>query len=216
MEEYYRERASGYEEIYRRDDPARRKELGRIAQAMKKYMSGRRVLEVACGTGFWTEKLSVVAAGIVGVDLSLEMLELARRKRYKCPVDFVVGDSYCPPFKRESFDACLAGFWFSHVPKHKICEFFEGLLSILGGGSRVFMADNVFVPGVGGELIKKVGDVDSYKLRRLGDGREFLVVKNYYSAAELGDVLSPFARDFSAEGNVWFGDCYWYAFFELR
>ncbi len=216
MEEYYGNRASEYEEVYRRDDPVRQKELGRIARVMKRYLRGKRVLEVACGTGFWTEKLSAVAAGIVGVDVSREMLELAKRKRYVCPVDFVIGDSYCSAFKRGSFDACVAGFWFSHVPKQRVGEFFEGLRSVLAGGSRVFLFDNVFVPGVGGELVRKTGDVDSYKLRRLGEGREFLVVKNYYSAAELVDVLGPFARDFSVESNVWFGDCYWYAFFESR
>jgi ubiquinone/menaquinone biosynthesis C-methylase UbiE len=214
MEEYYRKRALEYEEIYRRDDPARRKELRRIADVAKVHLDDKRVFEVACGTGFWTEKVSEVTDGIVGLDVSREMLGLARKKRYGCEVDFVVGDCYCPSFRQGWFDGGLANFWFSHVPKRRIGGFLRGLRSVLGEGSVVFMADNVHVPSVGGEFVRRSCEIDSYRLRRLRSGREFLVVKNYYSVEMLVDVLSPFAREFSSD-NVWFGDCYWYVFFEF-
>jgi SAM-dependent methyltransferase len=215
MEEYYRKRALEYEEIYHRKDPAKQKELAIIADAAKEHLKGKDVFEVACGTGFWTHKVSEVAEKIVGIDVSREMLDLAKKKRYVCEVDFVVGDSYCPAVKKGSFSGGLANFWFSHVPKSRVDAFLKSLVAVLRRGSIVFMADNVYVPGVGGELVRKSGDVDTYKLRRLRDGGEFLVVKNYYSAEMLADVLGSFARGFSLDGNVWFGDCYWYVFFEL-
>jgi len=93
--------------------------------------------------------------------------------------------------------------------------FLRSFGSVLGKGSVVFMADNVYVAGVGGELVAEDGDVNTHKLRRLGDGSEFLVVKNYYTVDVLVDVLSPYAREFSSD-NVWFGKYYWYVFYEVR
>lgn len=215
MEEYYRKRAVGYEEIYHREDPVRQKELALIADAAREHLRDRDVFEVACGTGFWTQKVSEVANRIVGVDISREMLDSAKKKRYACDVDFVVGDSYCPALGRGSFSGGLANFWFSHVPRGRVDESLKSMGFVMVKGSVVFMADNVFVFGVGGELVRKNGDVDTYKLRRLNDGSEFLVVKNYYSREMLVDVLNPFAKELSSD-NVWFGDCYWYVFFEFR
>jgi len=214
VDEYYGKRASEYEEIYRRDDPVRQRELAVIVDAVRKHLAGKRVFEVACGTGYWTEIASEVATSIVGVDFSREMLAVARSKRYGCDVDFVVGDAYCPSFRRGSFGAGLAGFWFSHVPRVRVDSFLSGFCSVLGSGSVVFLADNVFVAGVGGELVEKSGEVDTFKLRRLRGGSEFLVVKNYYSREELVDLLSPYARGLMSD-NVWFGEDYWFVFFEV-
>lgn len=215
MEEYYRKRALEYEAIYHRDDPVRREELNRIADAARVCLRKKCVLEIACGTGFWTQIVSEVADRVVAVDVSREMLDVARKKKYVCEVDFVVGDSYCPAFKEAWFGGGLATFWFSHVPKSKIDVFLRSYGSVLGKGSVLFMVDNVYVAGVGGELVAKGGEINTYKLRSLGDGSEFLVVKNYYSVDMLVDFLSPYAKEFSSD-NVWFGKHYWYVFCELR
>ena len=50
--EYYRRRAGEYEEIYEWRDPHRQEEQELIGDAIIESMRGRRVLEVACGTGY--------------------------------------------------------------------------------------------------------------------------------------------------------------------
>ena len=63
MQNYYNRRAAEYEQIYRRDDPARQAELSSLTLAMQQTLAGRRVLELACGTGFWTERAAAYHHG---------------------------------------------------------------------------------------------------------------------------------------------------------
>ena len=46
---YYAARAAEYEKVY--DKPERRDDLERLHEIVPAYFDGRRVLEVACGTG---------------------------------------------------------------------------------------------------------------------------------------------------------------------
>jgi hypothetical protein len=68
------------------------------------------------------------------------------------------------------------------------------------------MADNVYIPGVGGELVTQSGSEDSFKVRKLADGSRHLVLKNYYGEEEIRRVLSLCTVDLS----VHLGNCYWW------
>ncbi len=214
MEDYYRRRAEEYEEIYHRDDPVRQEEQTKIANAVKETLRGRRVLEIACGTGYWTQFLSETAQSIVATDVVQEVLEIAKRKQYKCPVSFRIEDAYNLSFETNSFDGGLANFWFSHIPKDRIDSFLKDFHRVLQNGSRVFIADNVYIPGIGGELVIKEGDKNTYKLRKLKNGSKNLILKNYFSVEELVKIFSRDVKGFSRE-NVVYGNCFWYITYEL-
>ena len=215
MEEYYRRRAEEYEEIYHRDDPVRLEELNRMAKTLKETLKGKRVLEIACGTGYWTQILSETAQSIIAIDIAQEMLKIAKRKHYECPVSFSKEDAYHLSFEGSSFNGGLTNFWFSHIPKDRIGSFLQGFHRILQSRSRVFMADNVYIPGVGGTLMVKKEEEDMYKLRRLKDGSEHLVLKNYFSIEELMEIFSKYDNEFCRD-NVFYGKCFWYLFYEVR
>ena len=215
MEDYYRRRAEEYEEIYYRDDADRQEEQKKIANKLKETLTGRRVLEIACGTGYWTQFLSKTAQSIVATDIVQEVLEIAKRKQYKCPISFLKEDVYNLSFEDNSFNGGLANFWFSHIPKDRIDPFLKGFHRLLQTGSKVFIADNVYIPGVGGELIKKEGKENTYKLRRLKDGSENLVLKNYFSTNKLLKIFSKHVKRFSGE-NVFYGNYFWYITYELE
>jgi len=215
MEDYYRRRAEEYEEIYHRDDPDRQEEQRKIANKLKETLRGKRVLEIACGTGYWTQFLSETAQSIVATDVVQEVLEIAKRKHYGCPVSFRIENAYNLSFEEDSFNGGLANFWFSHIPKDKIDSLLKGFHRILQSESRVFMAENVYIPGVGGKLIKKEGDKNTYKLRKLKDGSENLVLKNYFSTNELLNIFSKHVKRFNRE-NIFYGNCFWYITYELR
>jgi ubiquinone/menaquinone biosynthesis C-methylase UbiE len=217
MEEYYRRRAKGYdEEIYQtRADPARQEELQSIADVSKEALKARRVLDVACGTGHWTEIVSETAQSIVGTDIAKEMLEIAGKKQFKCPVSFCRADAFNLPFKNYSFNGGMADFWFSHIPREKIESFLEDFHRLLKSGSLVLMADNVYIAGIGGEFVKKEGDANTYKRRKLGDGSQHLVLKNYFSRDELAEIFAKHARGFGRK-NVFYGKYYWHLFYELK
>jgi ubiquinone/menaquinone biosynthesis C-methylase UbiE len=121
LRRYYDERANVYDDMYMRSDPVWRRELEAVADAMSKAISGRRILEVACGTGFWTEIAARAAVHVVAVDASERMLAIARkRKTSSDKVEYVLGDAYALADVHGVFDAGLANFWFSHVPKARI------------------------------------------------------------------------------------------------
>lgn len=76
-----------------------------------------KILDLGCGTGVWSEKLAAVGHTVVGVDISLKMLEAAAKK--KTPTkDFslVAGDIESLPFKKGTFDLCFVGGVLHHFP----------------------------------------------------------------------------------------------------
>ena len=215
MEEYYRRRAKEYEQIYYRSDPRWQKELRPIGDTLEEKLRGKRVLEIACGTGYWTQFLSEAARTIVATDAVQEMLEIAKKKQYKCPVSFCREDAYNLSFEDGSFDGGLANFWFSHVPRSRIDSFFEEFHRVLKSGSRVFIADNVYIAGIGGKLVAKEGNENTYKLRTAKDGSEDLILKNYFSVDELIKIFCGYAKKFGRE-NVSYCNFFWFVHYDLK
>jgi SAM-dependent methyltransferase len=208
---YYAARAAEYERIYRRDDPVRQAEQLQLERAMQEALRDLCVLEVACGTGFWTERLAGHAAHVTAVDAAPETLEIARSKPVPAlSVTFQIGDAYNLGFAAE-FTGGLGNFWLSHVPKARIPAFLHQFHACLKPGARVFMADNVFHAGVTtGRPIVKPGLEDNFAERFLEDGSRFEIVKNYFSPAQLEEI---FAGQQRLEIHV--GTCFWWVSYEL-
>ena len=216
MEGYYRKRAREYEEeFYRGSNSVRQKELESIADASQEVLKARTVLDVACGTGYWIEIVSETAQSIVGTDIAEEMLEIAKQKQFRCPVSFCKADVFDLPFRNSAFNGGMADFWFSHIPRERIVSFLQDFHRLLKSKSMVFMADNVLIPGIGGEFIKREDDMNTYKLRKLRDGSEHLILKNYFSAEELVRIFDRYTRGFSKQ-NIFLGQYFWYLFYELK
>src|SRR4051812_18647693 len=175
--DYYSQRAPEYEEIYQRDDAERRDELTQIAKLLRQTFAAKHVLEVACGTGFWTRVIAEVAANVLAVDASAEMLKLAQRKM---PSDSTARFELCDAYNLErlsgDFDAGLAVFWISHVPRGRLDEFVGQFHRKLRPGAVVVMADNMNVPGVGGEFVSSADSADTCKVRELKDGSKHCVI----------------------------------------
>lgn len=72
-----------------------------------------RVLDLACGTGDLLFAAAGKARTAVGLDITLRMLQLARRKRM---VPVVNGDMLALPFPSESFTVVTTGYGLRNVP----------------------------------------------------------------------------------------------------
>ena len=172
------------------------------------------MLEVACGTWWWTRILSESASSIVATDLGYEVMEIAKEKKYGCPVTFKREDAYNLSFEDDSFDGGLAFSWFSHIPHNLIDTFLDEFHRVLAEGSRVFIADNAYIQGIGGEPVGKEEDPNTYKIRFLKDGGVFTIVKNYFSLEDLVKIFGRHVEGFS-ENNVIHGKCFWYVDYVL-
>ncbi|HEY1794072.1 MAG TPA: class I SAM-dependent methyltransferase [Opitutaceae bacterium] len=181
---YYGRRAAEYERIYAR--PERQADLGRLQAAVADGFRGRDVLEISCGTGFWTQSIAPVARSVVGLDLSPEVLEIARAKAWDAGrVEFMEADSYALPDLGRKFTAAFAGFWWSHVPRRRLGAFLTGLHSRLQHGATVMFIDNRHVAGSSTPVSRVDDHGDSFQNRRLDDGSIHEVLKNFPSEAEL-------------------------------
>ena len=206
--DYYRRRAPEYESIYFRPDEKRLYELEDMARAMRDWLRGRDILEIAAGTGWWTVHGASVAKSMTATDINEETLAIAKLK----PLDhvrFEVADAFNLQALEGHFNGCLSCFWLSHVPRARIPEFFQGVHRRLGAGSRVFMADNLYDPNVGGVLIEEPGSADTYKIRTWSDGSKHKILKNYFSETQLRGYLNGMQNV-----QVHFGPSYWWIQYE--
>jgi SAM-dependent methyltransferase len=193
MEAYYAQRAAEYENIYAK--PERQADLARMRSDIPALFEGRRVLEIACGTGYWTPLIAARAASVVALDYNEETLAIARTKAYPGGnVDFVRGDAYALPEWKQNFSGCYAGFWWSHVPLPRLDAFLRGLHQRLEAGAVVAFMDNRYVEGSSTPLSRRDADGNTYQSRRLADGSTHEVLKNFPTPRELRERLGADAR----------------------
>jgi SAM-dependent methyltransferase len=169
---------------------------------LRAVVRGRRTLEIACGTGFWTALAAEAAAEIVACDTSPAMLALAgERLAAARNVALVAADAYRLDGVGRGFEAAFALQWLSHVPQRRLHEFLENLHSRLRPGAVVFLADN---KPVRGSPEARPGTSDTFERRAVRDGRRFEIVKNYPTRAELETLLAPFTDDLTfVDGEYW-------------
>jgi demethylmenaquinone methyltransferase/2-methoxy-6-polyprenyl-1,4-benzoquinol methylase len=186
---YYAARAGEYERIY--DKPERQADLARLRQLLPDYFAGRTVLEIACGTGYWTQVIAPVARKVTATDINPETLEIARSKHFPPDrVRFDVADVNDLPPEYHGFTGAFAGFWWSHVPRVGRRAFVETLHRALSPGAVVVILDNRFVEGSSTPISRVDADGNSYQCRPLADGSEHIVLKNFPTEAELLGEIS--------------------------
>ncbi len=191
--EYYRARAPEYEQIYYRDNPERRREIADEAAFLRQLVRGKEVLDVACGTGYWTQVMSGVADDIIAFDISIEMLREARKKTYPKPVRFVIGDMHRLPFQPHCFDILSVGFWFSHQPRQEYRQLFEQLKLLLKPQGKIWMIDNnPPAEGTANTSVRVDSFGNNYKRRYLDNGKEFVILKNYFEESQLQEIFQPY------------------------
>nr|VFK22406.1 MAG: Methyltransferase domain-containing protein [Candidatus Kentron sp. LPFa]VFK35324.1 MAG: Methyltransferase domain-containing protein [Candidatus Kentron sp. LPFa] len=113
-------------------------------------LSGKSILDLACGEGHYTRKFKQKgAAQVVGVDISEKMIELARQEEKRKPLDieYIIRDA------RElgeigKFDRVVAAYLLNYAQtKEQLFEMCQGIYANLKPGGRfVTMTDNVEQP----------------------------------------------------------------------
>ena len=125
MKDYYAARAKEYDKIYTK--PERQQDLRAIEHWLPSKFAQCDVLEVAAGTGYWTQFIAPTAKRLVALDASQETLSIAQTRPGCASVDWVVGDAYDMSLGEQKFDAVFAGFWFSHIPLEKLPGYLSDL-----------------------------------------------------------------------------------------
>ena len=189
---YYAARASEYDSVYRK--PERQADLRQIEAWLPDVLADRSVLEVACGTGYWTQFYAPRSKRVVAVDCAPETIAIARPRVPPDTVAFVVGDAYDLAAMPGPLDAGFAGFWWSHVPRERIAAFLCAFHAALEPGATVVLLDNRFVAGSSSPISETDAAGNTYQTRTLSDGSTHRVLKNFPAEPELLSALAPFSR----------------------
>ena len=144
MKAYYATRAPYYDDVY--EQPERREDIARLRQLLANRFAGRQVVEVACGTGYWSQHIAPAAAGLVATDALAEPLEMARQRPACAAVRFRQVDAYALPPDLGRFNAAFAGLWLSHVPVRRRRTFFASLHRVLQPGGVLAISSLMFFP----------------------------------------------------------------------
>ena len=203
MREYYAARAPIYDEVYRR--PERQADLDELRRRVAEWFADRSVLEVACGTGYWTQFIAPVAARMTATDAVAEPLAFARRRPGVQQVSFVDADAYALPQSLGSFDAAFAGLWISHVPVGRRREFLAGVHARLVAGARVVLVDNTEAQCERLPISERDAAGNTYQQRVLPDGTAHRVLKNFPAEDELRAMVDGLG----VHARYWRGVHFW-------
>lgn len=194
MRAYYAQRAATYERVYFK--PERQADLRAMEAAMPALFAGRHVLEIACGTGWWTLHGARDAASWLATDLEPETMAVARAKPLPPSVRFATADAYTlAELGTQRFDAAFAGCWWSHVPLARLPAWLATLHARLEPGARVVMLDNSYVQASSTPISRTDADGNTYQQRTLDDGSSHEVLKNFPTPEAAIAALGPRARD---------------------
>ncbi len=192
--DYYARRAAEYEQIYQK--PERQIKLALLKAYLIKLLAGRDVLEVACGTGYWTAHLAPFTRSMLATDASAEVLDVAQAKAYPPNrVRFEQADAYALDTVTGDFNGGFAGFWWSHIQKSRQADFLKSFHGRLQSGATAVLIDNQYVEGSSTPISGTDEDGNTYQDRRLADGSRHRVLKNFPTEAELRGVVGEAGAD---------------------
>ena len=205
MRTYYAQRASQYERVYQK--PERQTDLRTMEAWLPSQFSGRRVLEIASGTGWWTAHGARDCAHWLATDLNPETMAVAQTKPVPPgKVEFAIVDAYTlDGLGDRRFDAVFAGCWWSHVPRPRLPAWLDLLHRRLEPGARVVMLDNSFVQTSNLPISRRDTEGNTYQQRTLDDGSVHEVLKNFPTSEEAIAAIGPRARrpEWITHGHYW-------------
>ncbi len=190
---YYAACAPQYDRIY--DRPERQNDIRRLRELLTELLAGRRVLELACGSGYWTQHIAQVARSLLAIDSSEELLKLAAvRLRGFSNTALLIDDAFSLANIEGTFDAGFAAFWWSHIPKLHLPAFLDALAAKLQPGALIIFADHRFVEGSSTPLCRTDDEGNTYEQHRLGDNSLHEVLMNYPTRQEIEELIRPRCR----------------------
>ncbi len=189
--EYYAARALVYDETAGYTDPEAEQLRVPIKARYREMFSGHDVLEIACGSGYWTQVIGEVANSVLATDINSSLVSIAKdRCKHLSNVQFETTDAYTLDGVRTGFSAALGIWWWSHIPKAQIRPFLSVLHSRLAPGALVLFVDQLPYEG---QARRQDPDGNTLEQRSLPDGRSFEIVKNFPTEEEVKNVLRDIA-----------------------
>jgi SAM-dependent methyltransferase len=201
MVDYYEARAPEYDDWYLRSgryargavhDAAWNAELDAAGRWLDALPWTGEIVDLAAGTGWWSPLLA--SRGELSLyDASPAALDRARERlvAHGLRAHLHVRDAWAEPDR--SVDRLFMGFWLSHVPPDRLPEFMALGRRWLKPGGQIAFIDSLPDPASG--AADHAEPTQDRAVRRLDDGREFTIVKVFYTPDQLADALTTAGFD---------------------
>lgn len=152
----------GAGEIWNWESPAGKVRWRRRVEMLTNHITPQmKVLELGCGTGYFTREIVATGAQITAIDISPDLLNIARSEIQSANITFKVDNAYELSFANETFDTVVGSSVLHHLNIGKaISEMYRVLKP---GGIIVFTEPNMLNPQIALQknipwLKRKLGD----------------------------------------------------------
>jgi len=188
--DYYQAWAHGYEKFY---------DEFLIYSAEEKYREGYKkveeilhetvkpnqlVIDVGCGVGKWSTLLAERGAYVIGLDISLTLLQKYKQRVLKrsvrCHASPVQADCFHIPFLDETFDGATLNWIIAHITYARNKEFMHEVGRIVKRNGWLVISDSYWRGQQGGKEQVQT---------RLVAGKQHEVYKYYYAPEELKKLV---------------------------
>ena len=192
--QFYAKSAQEHDKVY--DKPERQHDLAQLRTHVANALRGHVVLELACGTGYWTNIIAASADSVVATDINPEMLALAVSRGLPAgKVKFRVADAWNLPDDLGSFTAVFIGFWWSHVKRELQEKFLAHVRSKVGKDVVIVLADDAYVEGSSPTVARTDLEGNTYQILAAPDGERYEIPKTYPSDSSLRKKLASSVRE---------------------
>ena len=130
---------------------------------------------------------------MLATDSSPAVLQIARKKLSEFKnVSFEQADAYSLEGVKGQFSCLFASDWWSHIPRSKIKTFLNTIAGKLIPGSFTLFLDMSWNDYIRNEPCFFDKEGNRVSIRKLQNGSEFRVVKNFPTEDEIKNSIIPF------------------------
>lgn len=199
--DFYTAIADHYDaQFHDESDEDRQDDLDDVAEQVADLMRGHTVLELGCGTGYWTDVLAETARSVLATDISEAMLNVAREHGEGLEnVQYRVVDALNLPADLGSevgkITAVFAGFLWSHFTKDQQDAFLAGLRARIGKDALLVLIDDEYVEGMSPTTARTDAQGNTFAQFVDAEGNRHELPKNYPTDSALRKRLGTAVRE---------------------
>lgn len=199
LTQYYAVNADNYDQVYAQEE--RFDDLDDLQEMIAELFQDHKVLELACGTAYWTDLISEVAESVHATDISQEMLDLAETRGLdEDIVTFEQMDAFNLPDGLEGqYTAVFAAGLWAHLPREQYDKYLKTLRAKLGKDVLVVLLDESYVDGNSMVIARTDAEGNTYQILTADDGQRYEIMKNYLTDSTLRKRFTNHAKQFRIE-----------------
>jgi SAM-dependent methyltransferase len=202
--QFYAKSASNHDRVY--DKPERQDDLEDMRERLADVLDGHNVLELACGTGYWTKVIMESAKHVHATDINPEMLAMAALRALPTEyATFSQADAWdLPDALAKDITAVFIGFWWSHIKREEQDRFLAMLRAKFGKDLLLVLLDDSWVEDESPTIARTDLQGNTHHIFLTGDGERYEVTKNYPTDSYLRKKLGTAAREIKLRRNDYY------------